>query len=449
MADILVLGAGLTGLSTALLLARDGHRITVLDRDPAPPPPGREWAEWDRPGVAQFRLAHIMLPRWYQQMRADLPDVLDRLAAAGGCRLNFAELLHLEIRDSDSRFETLTARRPVLEAVLAASAAGEPGVEIRREVAVSGLAALGRQVTAVRLGDGTALAADLVVDCTGRRSPLPTWLAAAGCARPQDERDDAGFVYYGRHFRGVRPEITGPLLQHHDSVSLITLPADNDTWSVGFVASTRDHALRALRHPDTWQAAIGRYPMAADWATGEPLTGVDVMAGLADRWRAMVVAGEPVATGVVAVGDAACCTNPSLGRGAAIGLLHARTLRDLLRETAPDEPEKLALRFAERTAAVVEPVYRATFWFDRHRIAEIDGDVAGVPYLPADPMWRAARAVYVAGLSDPELARVNLAAGLLFEQPDRDAAARAIAIAGDTRYPLPGPARAELLAALG
>ena len=36
MAEILVLGAGLTGLTTAMLLARDGHDVTVLERDPAP-----------------------------------------------------------------------------------------------------------------------------------------------------------------------------------------------------------------------------------------------------------------------------------------------------------------------------------------------------------------------------------------------------------------------------
>ena len=38
MARILVLGAGLGGLSTAMLLARDGHEVTVLERDPGGPP---------------------------------------------------------------------------------------------------------------------------------------------------------------------------------------------------------------------------------------------------------------------------------------------------------------------------------------------------------------------------------------------------------------------------
>ena len=38
MSRIIVLGSGLTGLTTALLIARDGHDVTVLERDPAPPP---------------------------------------------------------------------------------------------------------------------------------------------------------------------------------------------------------------------------------------------------------------------------------------------------------------------------------------------------------------------------------------------------------------------------
>jgi 2-polyprenyl-6-methoxyphenol hydroxylase-like FAD-dependent oxidoreductase len=69
MAQVLVLGGGMCGLTTALLLARDGHQITVVERDPAEPPPAAQaWQAWQRPGVNQFRPSHIMLPgggpRW-------------------------------------------------------------------------------------------------------------------------------------------------------------------------------------------------------------------------------------------------------------------------------------------------------------------------------------------------------------------------------------------------
>jgi 2-polyprenyl-6-methoxyphenol hydroxylase-like FAD-dependent oxidoreductase len=38
MAEVLVIGGGLAGMATATLLAMDGHAVTVLERDAAPPP---------------------------------------------------------------------------------------------------------------------------------------------------------------------------------------------------------------------------------------------------------------------------------------------------------------------------------------------------------------------------------------------------------------------------
>src|SRR5688500_17902385 len=38
MADVLVLGGGLCGALAGMILARDGHDVTVLERDPQRPP---------------------------------------------------------------------------------------------------------------------------------------------------------------------------------------------------------------------------------------------------------------------------------------------------------------------------------------------------------------------------------------------------------------------------
>ena len=238
------------------------------------------------------------------------------------------------------------------------------------------------------------------------RSCRPGW-RQLGARAPYEELDDCGFVYYGRHFRspdGSVPAAFGPALQHYESISLLLLPADNGTWGVGVVASAADAPMRAARHLDVWTRVVSSYPLAAHWLDGEPISDVAVMAKIEDRYRRFVDADGPVATGVVAVADSWACTNPSVGRGASIGLLHAVCLRDLLREVPPGDPA-FATRWDEVTAEVVEPFYRDTVAFDRHRLAEIDAQIAGVPYETDDPGWLLGQALARASGKDPDLLR--------------------------------------------
>ena len=462
MATIVILGAGPAGLSTAMLLIRDGHDVTVLERDPAPPG-DRPWDDWQRPGVNQFRLPHYLLARGWTEMRAELPDAAEAVGAAGAAPVNpligLPPEMRGEIRDDDTRFDTVTARRPVLEAALA-TAATAAGVTVRRGVRVTGVRTDGRapvpRVTGVTTTAGP-FAADLVVDCGGRRSGLPALLTAAGVRPPVEERADSGFVYYGRHFRsrtGDLPVQRTVLIQPHASVSVLTLPADHGTWSVVLTTSAKDKALRALREPAAWSAAIARYPLVAHWIDAEPITGVDVMAGLEDRLRRYVIDGRPVATGVVAVGDAWACTNPSLGRGISFAIVHARVLRDVLREIDAGEHDKLVRRFDEATSRTVEPLYRATNFFDTHRLAEIDGDVAGTPYRPDDSRWAGSKALFAAAMRDPGVLRAYLSVASLLATPDEVFAIpglrdRVLALGlAAPQYPLPGPSRADLLGAV-
>ena len=468
MADVLVLGAGINGLTTAMLLARDGHDVTVVERDPAGPPGEADeaWAGWERRGVNQFRMAHLMLPRWASEIGAALPEVLDELRALGGLDLDLVGMLPAELTggtaDGDDRLRTVTGRRPVVETAIATVAARTEGVSIRRGVTVTGLRtgpspSGAPHVTGVLTEGGEVVPADLVVDTGGRRSPVPSWLEAIGARPPLEERDDCGFVYYQRTFRssdGTTPPVLAGLLQHHSSLSILTLPADNGTWSVVLVPSGRDRPLRALRDPDTWTRVLAQYPLAAHWADGEPLQpGVVTMASIEDRFRRYVVDGEPVVTGLVAVGDAWACTNPSLGRGTSIGVLHALALRDVLRDVGVDEPSKLVRRFDEVTAAELEPIYRATLAFDRHRLAEVEADAAGERYAPDDPAWSITKAMMAAAPADPAVLRAFLAVSALQATADDVVAQpgmfeRIVAAADAPQYVLPGPDRGALLAAV-
>ena len=462
MAEILVLGAGLTGLTTAMLLARDGHDVTVLERDAADPPgdaPAAAWTGWDRGGVAQFHQLHLMLPRWREVMETELPGVLDALRAAGG--LDHNALHHRPVAQTggwqpgDERFGLVTARRPVLEAAVASAAARCPGLRIRRGVAVTGLLTSDGgavpQVVGVRTVAGD-VRASLVVDAGGRRSAVSRWIVDAGGRAPVDQRADCGFVYYGRHYRGAMPAGVDSMLSHNESVSLLTLPADNGTWGVGITTSSRDRALRELRHLPCWEAAIRCYPATAGWIDAEPITGISVMAGIEDRRRELVIDSAPVVTGLVAVGDAWASTNPSLGRGASIGALHSCVLRDVVAKEGTDDPDTLVLRFAAETAATVAPYLDSTLSFDRHRLAEIEADAAGVPYEPEDPAWAMTRALGAGARTDPVVARALAAIASVQALPaevlgDPAVLGHAAAFLGRPHY-APGASRAELLAAV-
>lgn len=422
---IAIVGGGVGGIVTAMLLGQDGHEVTLLERDPAPPPdPHEAWEAWERRGVNQFRLLHFFAPGFRRRLEAELPQAAAALDAAGALRFNPMRLAPEQLtggfrEGEDDDFEALTARRPVAEAALASAAAATPGVTVRRGVSVAGLLTAPAEhpsavphVTGVRMEDGEELLVDLVVDSSGRRSRLPAWLGDIGAASPTEEVEDSGFIYYGRHFRsadGSVPAMLSGLLTAAGSVSLLSLPADNGTWGLGIIASAGDAALRGLKDAEAWTRVARSFPLVAHWTEGEPLDdGVVVMAKIEDRYHRFVVDGEPVATGVVAVGDAWACTNPSLGRGATLALMHAVALRDTLRTGVADEPAKLALDFDAATEAVVGPWYRETVAFDRHRLHEMEAVIAGDAYEPDDPAWEIGHAMQAASGADSDVFRAFL-----------------------------------------
>src|SRR3954451_10680039 len=181
MPRIIVLGGGVCGLAASMLLARDGHEVTVLERDPAPVPDTLDdaWSAWERGGVAQFHQPHFLQAAGRAVLDEALPDVRDALAAAGATTFDALTIMPPTVTDrapqpGDERFATITARRPTLEWVFARAAAAEPGVDIRRGVAVETLETTVHDgtphVTGVRTASGETVAGDLVVDAMGRRS---------------------------------------------------------------------------------------------------------------------------------------------------------------------------------------------------------------------------------------------------------------------------------------
>jgi 2-polyprenyl-6-methoxyphenol hydroxylase-like FAD-dependent oxidoreductase len=313
-------------------------------------------------------------------------------------------------------------------------------------------------VIGVRTDAGEELIADLVVDVSGRQSRASEWLRALGARPPHEEQEDCGFVYYTRYFHGRQPERRAGALMPIGTISMLTLPGDNETWSVTVFTAAGDQPLKNLRHEDKWTATVRACPLHAHWLDGEPLTGVLPMSGIVDRYRRFVVDGVPVATGFAAVADAWACTNPSAGRGLTVGFLHAVQLRDALRAARGDH-RQFAIDFDERTERAIAPWYRAQIAVDRARFAEMDALREGRQPPAPQGLAAAVLGLFAGGFADPDLFRALLEyictltpVQTVLGRPAvaaRLAAVREAMKDAPPPRPMAGPSREQLLALVG
>lgn len=472
--QIAVVGGGMAGMLAALLLARDGHRVTVYERDDTDLPETADAAfdGWDRRGVPHARQSHALLARLRQILRARAPDVLDALAEQGATELTIEAILPLDIEDraprpGDEDLVLLCCRRLTIEWVLRRAVTAEPGVVWRGGVGVAGLLADGADVRGLRLEDGTTVDADLVVVAGGRNSPVLDWIAGlGGSVRPIEEQSEAGIIYLSRFYR-LREGQELPLLTKDGAggdlgyLAFAGFYGDNRTFSITFGVPTGDRELMALRDEGAWEAAIRTLRPLAPWTTAglaDPITGVESMARLRNRIRRFVVDGQPVATGLVVIGDAAMATNPWYGKGCALAGIAAAALSDALATHGRDRLA-LALAMDEAMRMDMEPHYTLACRQDADRMKLHTAMHEGTE---PDAMAAATRDFILNGLLpatrvDPDVFRRFFRSFNMLDAPDAlltdpivvEAATKAFA-GKDERPPLPtlGPPRGELLAVM-
>ena len=323
-----VAGGGVAGLAASLAIARAGHHVVVLERDlvDAGGPPGAAF-DVERRGIPHYLQPHAFLPRGRRLLADWAPDVLDTLLDAGADPQDLALKLEGPREPGDEDLIYLWVRRPIIEWALRRAAAAESAVEIRAGVRVTGLLMSENglpRATGVAVDEGHPVRGDVVVDALGRYRCPKGWPRAVG------EPSDSGAIYYCRYFElaeGVE-HLDAPILNPRGDLGYMgfnTFRGDNRTFAVIVLVPAADHALRVLRHEQAWQVACSAitpldHMTSSDYA--RPITDVMPMGGLMNVDRT----GDPGVSGIVAVRDAFCHTDPAFAYGLSFALCHAQAL---------------------------------------------------------------------------------------------------------------------------
>jgi 2-polyprenyl-6-methoxyphenol hydroxylase-like FAD-dependent oxidoreductase len=425
-----IVGAGPTGLYTAIALARRGRQVTVIDRDPGP---AGQW--WDRKGVMQFHHPHFFRQQVAEALLAEMPEVWAGLLAAGA--------VPAVLPGQPGVPAGLHCRRVTFERVLRAAARAEPGVELRTGHVDEVCSRRGR-VTGVRAG-GRLVDAGLVIDAGGRAGRLTRALRAPA------HGGDCGIAYVSRQYQMRPGAAAGPVnmpfgvVENYPGYVAAVFLHDNRIISALIARASADRPLAALRTRSAFDAAARAIPALAAWTDpgqARPITPVLPGGRLYNSYRGQLTdAGRVALAGLIYAGDSVCTTNPAAGRGVTTSLLQARQLIALLEVHGLDFTS-CSLAFDHWCAGHIRPWFDDHVYWDADLIRRWSGqDVDLSRPLPPDLIMAAAQA-------DPDIARAAGPYQAMLAPPASldavQARARDIYAAGWRPPAPPGPARDEL-----
>lgn len=464
--EIVVLGAGTAGLAASLALARDGHTVTLIERDPIEQTQPLDSLGWERNGIKHFLQPHAFIPRGRLELRTTFPDVFDALIAAGAWDLDLRPKIRGPLRPEDDELFYLAVRRPLIEWALRRAVLSEPAVRVRSGVRATGYTieeGTPLRVTGVDTSDGS-LTAEVVVDAMGRRSPGASWIETAAGRSAEVRSTECNIIYYSRYYR-VREGATlpdGPWIPTPRAdlgyAAFSTFPGDNNTFAAILAISPADHELKELRTVSAFEAAAASMSALDSWTnpdTAEAITGVLPMGSLQNTLRIPPENG-PLALGVIGLADAVCHTDPVLALGLSFSLIHARALAAVLRDHG--DLADVAQAFDAATRPEMEERFAFASAIDDQRSRRWAGEQVDIAHRDggAYELFSFAAGA-AAALVDPEVFRVVVRRNSFLDPLgglDDDVALqeRIETLFGELTAaprPAPGPSREELLDIVG
>ncbi|MFI5621384.1 FAD-dependent oxidoreductase [Streptomyces sp. NPDC051567] len=415
-----VLGGSIAGLFAARVLADAYDEVLIVDRDVLVGVDGH------RRSAPQGRHINGLLARGQEVMEELYPGITEELFAdgvptgdlAGNVRWYFNGK---QLKQQSAGLVCVAASRPMLERHIRERTAALANVSFAEEHDILGLETTpdrgritGARVQRVGTDTEEVIAADLVVDATGRGSRTPVWLEELGYARVEEERKKIGLGYVTQHYRLLADPYDGdlsinPAASPEVPRGAIFTKTDGDRVELTTYGLLGDHPpidqqglydwTGTLAVPDIHQALQHAEPLDEPVAFRFPTT-------LRRHYEKL----DRFPDGLLVTGDAVTCFNPIYAQGMTVAALCALTIRDHLHTGASPQPMQY---FRDLSHDVIDPPWEMTNMVDLG-FAGVQGERTaqvrvGQIYL---------KLVQKAAVLDGEVTAAYMKAAGLVERPD-------------------------------
>ena len=193
-----VIGGSIAGLLTARVLSDYFEEVILVEKDKY------ENTGKIRSGTPQANHIHLLLVKGKEILQEFFPELEKDLVKKGANKIDFLyDGRYLLPSGWAQRFNsgviTFTCTRELLEDTIRFQVQKISRIKIQENTTITSLVLEKSNQISLQT-ENTKIHADLIVDCTGRNTKIPSWLEKIGYPKPEETRVDSFIGYATRRY---------------------------------------------------------------------------------------------------------------------------------------------------------------------------------------------------------------------------------------------------------